>query len=273
MNQADLNLGFDQFDFAFNPAQSVLKSFDAWERSINPVVDGSEEHLAHLREFKLGHCQALRVHELPTIERLREVLVYVPETGAMLWAQDTGPGKRIKAGTRAGTVKRNGRVHVRVDGVDLLAHRVAYALMEGRWPEQVIDHIVPLTVQGGHEANRWSNLRAISQKDNSRRQQRRRDNPSGVIGVTQCPRTGTWKPTIRVNGKLLHLGTHERLVDAIQARYAAEARYFGQFAPHIDHALVAVVSKGNGSQNKQASGVVNPLASVAPINQAPMVLA
>ncbi len=52
-------------------------------------------------------------------------------------------------------------------------------------------------------------------------------NKAGKTGVVKCKTKGKWKAQIRFQGELYHLGTFDDLDSAIQARIAAELKYFG----------------------------------------------
>lgn len=86
-----------------------------------------------------------------TAERLRELLVYDPETGVF-----------TKSGTPVGTRTHQGYLEVWVDGVKHSAHRLAFLWMTGAWPRNVVDHINRI-----REDNRWFNLRDVTQAANS----------------------------------------------------------------------------------------------------------
>jgi len=56
----------------------------------------------------------------------------------------------------------------------------------------------------------------------------RRDNTSGVRGVSWSSRKQKWRAEIKINRKHIYLGAFKRQEDAIAARQAAELKYFGQ---------------------------------------------
>jgi hypothetical protein len=62
-----------------------------------------------------------------TAERLREVLDYNPETGALVRPVSTN--NRWRVGETAGYVHHSGYVYIRVDGRDYPAHRLAWLWM------------------------------------------------------------------------------------------------------------------------------------------------
>ena len=56
-----------------------------------------------------------------------------------------------------------------------------------------------------------------------------RNNTSGVRGVSWHQVLGKWQARIGFKGKAYHLGTYDKLEDAVAARKEAEQRYFGEF--------------------------------------------
>lgn len=63
-------------------------------------------------------------------------------------------------------------------GHRLAAHRVVWAVANGRWPSGVIDHI-----NGDRLDNRIENLRSVSRAENQRNMKMNKANKSGVTGV------------------------------------------------------------------------------------------
>ena len=57
-----------------------------------------------------------------------------------------------------------------------------------------------------------------------------KDNSTGIIGVMRR-KNNKYRSRIRVNGKLIDLGTYSNIEDAIVARLRGEKEYFGDFAP------------------------------------------
>lgn len=87
----------------------------------------------------------------------------------------------------------------------------------------VIDHIYHNTTD-----NRKSQLRIASFSQNSMNTVRRKDNTSGVTGVSLD--NNRWSSQITCDGKLIHLGRFNTFEEAVSARKAAEEKYFGEYA-------------------------------------------
>jgi hypothetical protein len=72
-----------------------------------------------------------------SVDRMKEVLSYDPDTGEFRWKTSTS--KKFKSGQQAGSAKRTSQsasrhVYVRVDGKDITASRAAWVLHFGEWP-------------------------------------------------------------------------------------------------------------------------------------------
>jgi hypothetical protein len=155
---------------------------------------------------------------LPSPEELRKHVAYDPETGALTWR--TG-SKGHRAGAAAFTnLKLSGYLRGRVLGVDLLAHRAAWAIYYGEWPEDQIDHI-----NGNRADNRITNMRDVSPSENRRNAAMSMNNTSGYNGVGWDKRAGKWRAVIGVGGRIRPLGRFANLDEAIAARKAAEVAH------------------------------------------------
>lgn len=165
-----------------------------------------------------------------TAENLQEVLAYNPDTGEFRWLDrpDDHGWSRKNAGNVAGyTDTSNGYRRIGVFGERFFAHRLAFLYMVGRWPtrREEIDHI-----NGDQLDNRWSNLRYASHAQNGHNTGLRRNNTSGIKGVSFDTKRGRWVAMITENGKQRSLGRYETMEEAVAVRRAAEEAYQGAYA-------------------------------------------
>lgn len=158
-----------------------------------------------------------------TVERLKELLHYDPDTGDFTWRESRG---RVSKGSKAGS-KRNCSgwfyLTIRVDGKIYYAHRLAVLYMTGKWPEEYVDHI-----DGDGLNNKWSNLREAT---NSQNQANQGVKPTNLLGVKGVQRNGSgYGVRLGFRGKTICLGTYPTIEEASAAYQEAAKRYFGEFA-------------------------------------------
>ena len=157
------------------------------------------------------------------VERLRYVFIYDPLTGILTHRIDRG--QRARAGKEAGGMGHAGYRLVSVDGVVLLAHRIAWAIHTGMWPEGHIDHI-----NGVKSDNRICNLRVASNAENLRNQRKRVSNSSGVKGVSWNKQKQKWTAQIGIDGKDKYLGSFDNLNEAASCYQKAATELHKSFA-------------------------------------------
>ena len=196
-------------------------------------------------------------HDLPFPDQLRQLIEYDPLTGAMTWRPRTpamfeavwianryirtaeaqcSRWNSLHAGTRAFVQTiQGGRLQGRVFNRAYAAHRVAWAIFHGHEPKGQIDHI-----NGDPSDNRIANLREVDASGNQRNRRLDGRNNSGVLGVSQDKRSGTWNARIGDGkGYYLHLGTFPTKAAAVAARKNAE-RALGYHPNHGRRAVSAV---------------------------------
>lgn len=89
-----------------------------------------------------------------TVERLKALLEYEPETGAFRWKSPTN--QRIRRGIATGRVGTKGYLYIGIDRKSYMAHRLAWLYVHGHWPLEQIDHINRIKTD-----NRIANLRDV----------------------------------------------------------------------------------------------------------------
>lgn len=131
-------------------------------------------------------------------------------------------------GEPAGTLTPQGYVMLQIDRVPWLAHRVAWALMEGLCPaDKDIDHI-----NGERADNRWANMRLASRQENQWNRKLSAANQGRTTGV--YPHKGAqgtkYRAFLRSRGVLNYLGsfdTQEEAVAIREAKKVEEAQLLG----------------------------------------------
>lgn len=114
-----------------------------------------------------------------------------------------------------------GYVTLRMGGRALRRSRLTWIWHNGGIPAGwVIDHI-----NGVRDDDRIENLRVVPSFINNRNTKLRKDNTSGVVGVSKCPRSGKWRADIRLLGRLTCLGMFDDFDDAVAARKKAEQEH------------------------------------------------
>lgn len=171
------------------------------------------------------------IKPLPSLERLRELLSYDPETGVLTWRLQPGTSRSTVgfnnkcAGKTAGTINPDGYVVVGIAKKYYLAHRLIWKLVTGNDPADIIDH-----EDTNRTNNRWLNLREASNGPNIQNSRIRKDNKSGIKGVHWDKHHNAWKATLGLNGEQIALGHFKDINEAGEARRIASEKMHGQFA-------------------------------------------
>lgn len=176
-----------------------------------------------------------------TQEKLKIYVKYDKHTGEFVWA--TRPSSMFSesenrtkehvsamwngryAETKCGCISNTGHVHICIDRVEYLAHRLAWLYEHGEWPDKNIDHI-----NGDPSDNRIENLRLSNQSQNGGNSKMPKNNTSGFKGVSWCKLRDKWKSYIKVSRKYIHLGYFDCPAAASFAYQIAADIHFGDFA-------------------------------------------
>ena len=160
------------------------------------------------------------------VESLREWL-YISENGNVCWLKSDPYTWKVRAGTVAGTLSRfDGYRRIKIGAKLYLAHRIAFAIAHGRWPESLIDHI-----NGIGSDNRPENLREATASQNNCNRMVQKNSKSGVKGVflaKRAPHGRPWEASITVKKFIGYFATKE---EAAAAYRKAALELHGEFAP------------------------------------------
>ena len=166
---------------------------------------------------------------LPSFERLHELFEY--KDGELRYKNDLYDSKgrktKIVSGTRAGGLHPLGYRKMRVDGKMYFEHRIIWQMFKNNDCDFVIDHI-----NNKRDDNRIENLRLSSCSENNQNTKLRKDNTSGVKGVTWNERDRRWTASISINGKRKSLGNFKDISLAKEFIQLARDMIHGNFANH-----------------------------------------
>ena len=128
----------------------------------------------------------MKIKPLPSLEKIKELLEYNPLTGEFTWKVTRGPKL---AGSSAGQ-RWVDYIRIKIDGKSYQAHRIAWLLLTGKDPGDMIVHHIDCDKQN----NRADNLRLITISDNGAHTLR---------GEPKCYQ-------VSANGKYQAVYTHKR---------------------------------------------------------------
>lgn len=160
------------------------------------------------------------------VDRVKSLFSYSNSDGLIIW--NSRPSVEFKterafkrwntifSGMPAGAVHIQGYIVIGVDGITEYAHRIAWAISKGYWPNG-IDHI-----NGDRADNRISNLREVSHKENHKNRSIPKNNKSGVVGVYFDRKNTVWKVQISDCGNRVSK-TFDSFFDACCFRKSKEA--------------------------------------------------
>lgn len=168
-----------------------------------------------------GHYQQQRKGK-----ELRPLMVWgTPEE--RFWSR-VRMGSAHGCGEWTGAATNEGYGRLNVNGRQMLAHRLSWALANGDIPKKMdVDHRCsnPRCVNPDH-------LRVVTRSQNMQHLVGARvDNKSGVRGVTWDKRHKTWKVRAQLNGRVHNGGCYSSLSEAEVAAKALRAKLF----THDDH--------------------------------------
>lgn len=155
-----------------------------------------------------------------TMKEISEIMSYDKETG--VFTSKVTRGKR-KIGAALGTVSHcscKKYLSIPIGYKRYYAHRLAWFIVYGEWPDGEIDHI-----DGNGMNNKISNLRCVPRSHNARNMKLFATNKSGVAGVHFCNTIKRWVARIVVDQRTINLGTSRDLEKAVTLRKAAEVKY------------------------------------------------
>ncbi len=189
-----------------------------WMLSGQEIPPGKRvEHInGDVTDNRLENLQLTRDFLPITAELLRGLFSYTPETGTLTLLRDYGD--RVTGD--ASTINHGqGYQLVVVEGKNCLAHRVAWAIVNGEWlaPTVHIDHI-----NGLRHDNRIANLRLVSRAENMQNMHVGRN--GAISGAHYDATRGKWKASISVNNKVRFLGRYDTEEEARAVYLAAKQR-------------------------------------------------
>lgn len=150
---------------------------------------------------------------------VRALLDYEPDTGVFRWRSRR---QQMPAGSVAGSWTSHGYVVIRVDGVRVRAHHLAWLFVYGEMPEMALDH-----VNGVRDDNRIVNLRLATRAQNSRNSRKwsGKQEKKGVHKIHDS----RFRALIRVDRVLKHIGYFATEQEAHDAYCAAAIKEFGAY--------------------------------------------
>lgn len=156
-----------------------------------------------------------------TVERLKELLHYDPETGLFLRLASK---PKSPIGSVAGNKLPRGYIEISIDGKSYYGHRLAWFYVYGAWPAQ-LDHANRNTSD-----NRLSNLREATVSQNLANRRSMREGGRSYKGVSWDKRRNRWYARVQVNAVSKHIGYFHNETEAAKAYDREAILAYGEYA-------------------------------------------
>jgi hypothetical protein len=150
---------------------------------------------------------------------------YNPETGEIV--RLTRPSNRVHIGDVAGSPDKKGYLLIHFKRSRFKAHRIAWLLTYGEFPDGHLDHINGIT-----NDNRISNLRLATRFNNMANRGKGSNNKSGFKGVYKHSCGNRWAATITANGVFEYIGIFKTPEEAASAYRVRSELLHKEFSNH-----------------------------------------
>ncbi|WP_341519879.1 HNH endonuclease [Pseudomonas sp. G.S.17] len=150
---------------------------------------------------------------------------YDPKTGVLTRKVDFAANS--KSGTPITCTNASGYIQAVIKTKFFYGHRLAWQLFYGEEPRSRIDHI-----NGNKSDNRIANLRLATAGENVQNSGLRKDNVSGVKGVSWNPTYKKWTAKINKNSVTVYEAYFDSLEEAAHEIRLQRLKYHEQFSNH-----------------------------------------
>ena len=160
------------------------------------------------------------------IDVMNAVFDYDPKSGRLTWkerpewlSRDGWMSEQSRKSFNTQFAGREALRHLDKDGYKggtvlgryVRAHRVAYAMHNGCWPSQTVDH-----VNRDKTDNRAENLRDVSRSVQQKNRGVPANSSSGIVGVHWNKARGKWSVKVNAKGERQYMGLYDTL-DEVRA--------------------------------------------------------
>lgn len=153
--------------------------------------------------------------------KIRDCFDYLD--GNLYWK--TKVNRWTPVGKKAGTVRPDGYLDISLNMRKHLAHTLVWRWHNGDIPDGMfIDHI-----DRDRLNNKIENLRLCTKSQNNQNASIRKDNTSGVKGVSFHKKTGKWQASIGIESKMKYIGLFSTIELAEKAMAEARAFFHKEF--------------------------------------------
>ena len=148
--------------------------------------------------------------------------IFELKDGVLYWK--ISPYKRIKSGTKAGTLTDEGYIAIGYKKKRYYSHKIVFEMNHGYCPK-LIDHL-----NGNKSDNEICNLRDATYQENSFN--RIGTSKSGIKGVYWLESRKKWIAQLRIEGKTYQIGRYKDINEAKTAVMNLRNKKHGDFANH-----------------------------------------